>query len=157
MPRRRRRVCAPVALAILCACLLSGCADGESASSPSAATVGGGLGELVREVGGEGGEAEAGGSEAAETELKELVDRETTPEEREQAREALTREQEEDEAEAEAGQEPAAEQESEAGHEAEAGGEPEGERESEAGQEAEAGGEPEAERESEGAREPGES
>jgi hypothetical protein len=139
MPRRRGSVCALVALAILCACVLSGCASGESASTPSAATVGGGLGELAREVRGEGGEAEAGGSESAETELKELVDRETTPEEREQAREALTRAQEEDEAEAGAGQESAAEQESEAGQEAEAGGEPEGERESE------------------GAREPGES
>jgi hypothetical protein len=114
---RRRSVCALVALAILCACLLSGCASGESASPPSAATVGGGLGELVREVKGEGGEAEAGGSESAETELKELVDRETTPEEREQAREALTRAQEEDEAEAEAGGEPEAERESEGARE----------------------------------------
>jgi hypothetical protein len=113
MPHRRSSLCALVALAILSAFVLSGCAGGASAPS-SAAARGGVTGELVRqeepeagaaesseaesseaEPGGgesseaESSEAEPGGAGSSEGELKELVDRETTPEQRQELREEL--------------------------------------------------------------------
>jgi len=112
MPRGRSSRAALVVLAILLASVLTGCGGGEGAPSSAAAPGDGTLGALVRQVSSEGGEV---GS--SESELKELIDRETTPEEREQAREALEAEQE---SEAEAEQEPEAEQETEAEPESEA-------------------------------------
>jgi hypothetical protein len=108
MPHRRSSLCALLALAFLGAFVLSGCAGGESAPSPAAAS-GGAIGELARQEQPEGGEAESSEGESSEAEssqaesseaesseaesggaeLKELVDRETTPEQRRELREEL--------------------------------------------------------------------
>jgi hypothetical protein len=82
MPQGRRSLCALVALAILAALVLSGCGGVESVASstaPSGDTSGGVSEEL------EGGLSR----EDSEAELKEIVDRETTPEERQELREGV--------------------------------------------------------------------
>ncbi|MGP0102280.1 MAG: hypothetical protein ACLPUT_11765 [Solirubrobacteraceae bacterium] len=86
MPQGRSRLCAPLALAVLAATALCGCAGAES-GSPTAEAHGGVLGALVRQV--DSQEGESGEAESSDAELKELVDRETSPEERQELREGL--------------------------------------------------------------------
>ena len=108
MPQGRRSVCALVAVAILATLVLSGCGGIESVASSTAASGGtsGGVGEEL-----------AGGlsREDYEAELKEIVDRETTPEERQELREGLeeggqSEGAQEQEAQAQEAEEPAEEQ-----------------------------------------------
>jgi hypothetical protein len=98
---------------------LSGCASTDSGPSPSSAQAsGGGVAELEGGLRGEDDEAE----------LKQIIDRETTPEERQELREGLNVEQSE---EAREQSEAASEQEAESGSEREREHEAEREREQE--------------------------
>jgi hypothetical protein len=106
MPRHRRSLCALVALACLLAPALSACAGGDGASA-SAEAPGGVIARVAGVLKGE----------VSEAELKEVVDRETTSEERQELREELEEreqpEQEEEQSESAQDQE-ASEQEQEA-------------------------------------------
>lgn len=124
MPQGRKSLCAVVALALLVALVLSGCSGTEG--GPASSTAHGGVIAAV-----------AGGlaREDDEAELKEIVEHETTSEERQELREEL------EEREQAQGQE--SEQESEQGPEQGQGSE----QQPEQGQESEQGREPEAEQE----------
>ncbi len=74
----RRSLCALVVTAPLVALALSGCAGGEG-GQPAAQAGGAATEELAGQLGGGGGESE----------LKEIFDRETTSEERQELREGL--------------------------------------------------------------------
>jgi hypothetical protein len=115
-----------VVLAMLVAPVLSGCASGESGPSASSAQASeAGVAEL------EGGLRE----EDDEAELKQIIDRETTPEERQELREGLNVEQSEEAQEQPEGaqEQPEGAQEQEAESESELEREHEAEREQEHG------------------------
>jgi hypothetical protein len=126
MPQGQKSLCAVVALALLVALVLSGCSGTES--GPALSTAHGGVVAAV-----------AGGlaREDDEAELKEIVEHETTSEERQELREELEeREQaqgQEPEQQPEQGQ--GSEQQPEQGQESEQGREPEAEQEQGHGQE----------------------
>jgi hypothetical protein len=107
MPRGRSSLCAVVVLALLVVPVLSGCSSSESEAGVGVAGEHSGVISAV--VGGlENGDDES--------ELKEIVDRETTSEERQQLREAAEAGEQPEEAREQAGsqEEPAGEQEPEA-------------------------------------------
>jgi hypothetical protein len=81
MLQRRRSLCALAVFAALAAPVLSGCASSEGGSSEASESTPGGasIAQLAGQLEGEHDEAE----------LKEIVDRETTPEERQELREGL--------------------------------------------------------------------